>query len=103
MTHTLLQFDFPMDGPWGRQMAEAFLELAEDIANEQGLVWKIWTENETEKRAGGIYLFSDADAAARYLNMHSARLAAFGVSGVVARTFQVNETLSAITRAPIDP
>jgi len=100
MSTTLLQFDFPYDGPWGSAMAAAFGDLARDIAAEEGLIWKIWTENESERRAGGIYLFADQSAADRYRQKHEQRLAAFGVKGIVARTFAVNAPLSQITRAP---
>ena len=55
----LLQVDFPHDGIFGEKMAEAFEDLAKDIANEDGLIWKIWTENEATKEAGGIYLFDN--------------------------------------------
>lgn len=97
---TLLQFDFPFDGPFGPGMTAALCGLAQDIATEDGLIWKIWTENEAECRAGGIYLFSDPAAAARYAEKHTARLEGFGVTGIVARSFAVNAELSAITRAP---
>lgn len=98
---TLLQFDFPFDGPWGADMAAALSDLARDIAGEEGLVWKIWTENADEKRAGGIYLFANAAAAERYAAKHKARLESFGITGIVARSFAVNAELSAITRAPL--
>ena len=97
---TLLQFDFPFQGPWGQAMAEALDGLAQDIAGEDGLLWKIWTENEAEGRAGGIYLFRDAASAARYQDKHTARLKAFGVEGIVAHSFAVNPALTAITRGP---
>ena len=32
--------------------------MAESIAAEPGLVWKIWTEDRKVARAGGIYLFA---------------------------------------------
>ena len=98
---TLLQFDFPFDGPFGAGMTAALDGLAQDIATEDGLIWKIWTENEAERRAGGIYLFSDAAAVARYADKHKARLEGFGVIGIVARSFAVNAELSALTRAPL--
>lgn len=101
MAHTLVQFDFPFAGPWGKDMAAALDGLAQDIAAEPGLVWKIWTENEAEGRAGGIYVFDNPGAAAAYREKHAARLAAFGVSGIVARTFEVNAPLSQVTRAPL--
>lgn len=101
MSTTLLQFDFPFEGPWGAAMTAAFGDLAKDIAGEEGLIWKIWTENESEGRAGGIYLFADPQSAARYRQKHEQRLAAFGVRGIVARTFTVNAPLSQITRASL--
>lgn len=101
MSTTLLQFDFPYDGPWEAAMAAAFGDLAKDIAAEEGLIWKIWTENENERRAGGIYLFADASSASRYRQKHEQRLATFGVRDIVARTFAVNAPLSQITRAPL--
>jgi hypothetical protein len=44
-------------------MGTALEELAGDIAAEEGLIWKIWTENQDEKHAGGIYLFRDSASA----------------------------------------
>ena len=52
-----LLFRFPFPGPWGKELTEAVHELARDIANEHGLVWKIWLENRETGHAGGIYLF----------------------------------------------
>ena len=100
MSHKLLQIDFTFDGPWGGELAHALDGLARDIAAEQGLLWKLWTENEPERRAGGIYVFSDETSCARYLEKHTARLAGFGTTDIVARTFDVNAPLSAITRGP---
>ena len=102
MTNTILQFDFSFEGPWGEAMATALGSLAQDIAAEEGLLWKIWTENREERRAGGIYLFRDADSAERYRQKHAARLEAFGIGEIVARSFRTNPALSAITRGPLD-
>lgn len=52
----LLQVDFQYQGPWGDGMTAALRGLAESIANEPGLIWKIWTENQAAGEAGGIYL-----------------------------------------------
>lgn len=100
MAKTLLQIDFPFAGPFGADMAAQLGGLAQDIAAEPGLLWKIWTENEGDKRAGGIYLFADGDNAARYLAKHRARLQGFGISGIEAKTFAVNDALNAVTRGP---
>lgn len=97
----LLQVDFPYSGPWGQEMSTAMETLAQSIAKEPGLLWKIWTENEAEKMAGGIYLFSDEASASAYLNMHTARLNSFGITNVRGRVFSTNLPLSLIDRAPL--
>ena len=98
---TLLQIDFPMQGPWGDEMASAFGDLAAIIGRTPGLRWKIWTENEDEEASGGIYLFEDDDSALAYLEEHTARLEGFGVTEIRARLFHVNEPLTTITRGPL--
>ena len=100
MTTTVLQFSFPFEGPWGDGMAEALQGLAQDIAAEEGLLWKLWTENPAQHRAGGIYLFRDAASAERYQRKHTERLTAFGIGGIEAQSFAANPVLSAITRGP---
>lgn len=95
---TLLVFEFPFTGPWGEEMAGALRGLAEDIAGEPGLIWKVWTEAPERSAAGGIYLFDNAEAARAYTAKHSARLQQFGISGIDVREFSVNEPLSLVTR-----
>jgi hypothetical protein len=98
---TLLQFDFPMQGPWGDEMAVAYADLARVIAEAPGLRWKIWTENAASGEGGGIYLFDDEASARAYLEEHTARLTGFGVSGIRAKVFEVNEQLTEVTRGPL--
>ena len=97
----LLQVDFPYPGPWGDEMASAMTDLAQSIANEPGLLWKLWTENQARGEAGGIYLFSDLPSAEAYLEMHTARLKSFGIAQVHGKIFAVNDALSRINRAPL--
>lgn len=97
----LLQVDFPYNGPWNEEMATAMRELAESIAKEPGLVWKIWTENKDSNRAGGVYLFTDEKSAQNYLAMHTQRLQSFGIAPVNAMIFEVNQALSLINKAPL--
>lgn len=97
----ILQVDFPYSGPWGQGMAEAMESLAHSIADEPGLVWKIWTENEAADEAGGIYLFNDRPSAETYLAMHTARLKGFGIAYVNGKIFEVHESLSKIDRGPV--
>ena len=96
---TALLFRFPFPGPWGKELAEAVHDLARDIANEPGLVWKVWLENRETGHAGGIYLFDDAAAAERYREKHERRLSVMGLSGVTANIFSVNTELSVLTMA----
>ncbi len=101
MALTLLQFDFPVSGPWGNEMAIAYTELAYQLAQTPGLIWKIWTENPKTQEAGGIYLFEDEASAERYVQEHTARLQSFGIKDIRARRFAVNQPLTEITRGNI--
>ena len=93
----LLQIDFSHAGPFGQEMAAMLGPLAEDIAKTNGLVWKIWTENEAAKTAGGIYMFDMETNARDYLTMHTKRLESFGITDVRARFFTINDALSLTT------
>ena len=95
---TLLVFEFPMDGPWGDEMAGAFKGLAEDIAGEPGLIWKVWTEAPERKVAGGVYLFEDEASARADATKHSERLKSFGITDIDLREYSTHEPLSVITR-----
>ena len=97
----ILQVDFKMDGPFGQEMAEGFAGLAKSINEEEGFLWKIWTENSDAKEAGGIYLFETKEAAHKYLKMHTERLKGFGIEPVNAKTFEVNEELTKINHGPL--
>jgi len=94
----MLQVDFPCVGPWGADMSAAMAGLAQDIAVEPGLIWKIWTENPDTGMAGGIYCFETSAEAAAYADKHLARLASFGITGIVAHHFAINLPLSKLTR-----
>ena len=96
----ILQVDFPSPGPFGAEMSAALRELAESIAQEPGLIWKLWTENAETKEAGGIYCFEDLDSLNAYKDMHSARLTDMGVTNLRFKIFDVNVALSKIDRFP---
>lgn len=95
----ILQVDFPHDGIFGEEFSKAFVDLANDISKEEGLIWKLWTENEDTKEAGGIYLFSNESDAKRYLDKHTKRLESFGYTNIRGKIFKVSESLSKITNA----
>ena len=98
---TILQVDFPFPGPWGGDAVGALTDLANVIAQAPGLRWKIWTENAGEGMSGGIYCFDDEESAQAYMAEHEARLTNFGITGIRAKFFDVNEGLTAINHGPV--
>lgn len=96
---TTLLIQFPTQGPFGADAADADRVLASEITAEPGLLWKLWLENKAEQRAGGVYVFASQEDAERYTELHLRRLASWGISGVEVSTYTVNEPLSKITRA----
>ena len=98
---TLVIFDFPARPPGGPEQAAALQALAEDIAAEPELLWKIWTVSAEDRRAGGIYLFRSRAAAEAYHRKHAARLSAAGITGIEAVYRGYDAGLTAITRGPV--
>ena len=98
---TLLQIDFPSRGPWGEDFTKKATDLAHLLNETPGMVWKIWTENSRTGDCGGVYLFTDESSANDFLKEHLPRLHSMGIKDVRAKVFDVNESLSHITRAPI--
>jgi len=98
---TIIVFDFPARPPGGPEQAAAMRALAEDIAAEPDLLWKIWTECRETRRAGGIYLFRSRAAAEAYHAKHAARLTKAGIAGIEAVYRTYNAPLTEITRGPV--
>ena len=98
----LLQVDFDHPGPFGAEMTAAFTDLAKSINEEKGFIWKIWTENQETKEAGGIYLFETKADAENYLTKHTQRLNGFGIAEVHGKIFEVNDELSGINHGPVN-
>ena len=61
------------------------LGFSKSINEEEGFHWKIWTENEETKEAGGIYVFEEKQDAEKYAEMHKNRLEAAGVKDIRVR------------------
>ncbi|WP_419887131.1 monooxygenase [Neobacillus niacini] len=97
----VLQVDFKMNGPFGDEMATEFSGLAHSINEEEGFIWKIWTESPETNVAGGIYIFETKETAENYLDMHSKRLAGFGITEVNANILSINSKLTEITNGPV--
>ena len=98
----VLQIDFKMLGPFGDEMAEAFSDLAKSINEEEGFMWKIWTESPETNEAGGICIFETKETAEKYLDMHSKRLAGFWITDINVKIFAINEQLTRITHGPLN-
>ncbi|MZR22752.1 monooxygenase [Sneathiella chungangensis] len=99
MQPTLALFSFPYAGPWRKEMTNSHIDLAQDIAKEEGILWKLWLENEEEQTAGGVYLFEDSQSADQYCDKHKQRMLAMGYRDIEIRTFSINVSLSRITNA----
>lgn len=94
----MLIIEYPTQGPFGADAADADRVLASDIAGEQGLEWKLWLEDAPNGQAAGLYLFTTREIAQNYTRLHLARLASFGIANVSTKIYEVNEPLSSITR-----
>jgi hypothetical protein len=93
--------DFPHNGPFGEELKNGLSELAQSINNEPGLIWKIWTENQANKIAGGVYMFDTRENAEKYLAMHSERLTKMGYTNIKGQVYEVNEGLTVINNGPL--
>jgi hypothetical protein len=102
MSQKILQVNFKFSIPRA-DLEAAFLPVAQPIADVPGLLWKVWLMNEVEQEAGGIYLFESDAAAQAYLAgpIVASLKASPAVSNISAKLFDVLESHSAITRAPL--
>ncbi|CAI3949278.1 unnamed protein product [Commensalibacter communis] len=53
--------------------------------------------NAKTNEAGGIYLFTDHQHAALYIEKHTQRMTAFGAKNIICKIFDVNDKLTKIT------
>jgi hypothetical protein len=102
MPKKLLQINFKFDGA-ADELAKAFLPVAQPIADQPGLKWKVWCWNDEVRECAGEYLFEDATSVDAYLrgaiveqiNAHPS------ISDLSAKVFDVMEEPTAITRGPV--
>jgi len=78
-------------------------EAATVIASVEGLIWKIWILQQEELEMGGMYLFANRETAEAYLNgpVVQAVRSNPAVVSTESRLWDVESSLSAITRAPL--
>jgi hypothetical protein len=95
--HLRIEFDLRCSATEFRAHAD---HVASAIAGVSGLVWKVWIIDEERKRAGGVYLFADRNAATAYLEgpIVAGLKSNPGIAGVAVHLFDVLEGPSRVTR-----
>jgi Putative mono-oxygenase ydhR len=85
------------------EQAENMLHAAPNIAALPGLVWKVWTYNDAEHAAGGVYLFDTEEHARAWGDgtVQAALSQMPGIGDVQTNYYDIDSQLSAITRAPL--
>ncbi|PMC74510.1 hypothetical protein CJ197_12985 [Brachybacterium sp. UMB0905] len=68
--------------------------MADDIAAEDGLIWKVWTEGPRASVVGGAYLFADEESVELYIHKHTRRLGTLGITDARISNLGVNEQLA---------
>ena len=78
-------------------------DVARIIADQPGLIWKIWLKNEEAGEGGGWYLFGSRAEAEDYLKgeLVTRFRANPAFSEVSIKLFDIAETPTQITRGPI--
>jgi hypothetical protein len=103
MSKTILQINYQFSSSLV-DFTNLVTPMAQPISAVPGLAWKIWLINETEREAGGIYLFENREAAQAFVGSDAVKSFAShpAISHVNAKMFEPDETLSKVTRAPLD-
>ena len=102
MSQKLLQINFKLQvtTPEYQAMCQS---VAQAFAAVPGLRWKIWTLNESQKEAGGIYLFESEQALYDFLSGPLASIVKThpALSDISVKPFDIMEDVTAITRGPV--
>jgi len=82
---------------------QAANSLAPQFAEVAGLRWKVWTMNEAQNEAGGVYYFDDESSLQTYLAgpLAEAVKSHPALSDMTVKQFEVMGDVTAITRGPI--
>jgi hypothetical protein len=102
MAAKILQINFKFNVT-GAQYQEAATSLAEEFAKVPGLRWKVWTLNEAENEAGGVYLFDNEASLQTFLDSPLAEKVKShpAFSELSAKPFDVIAGATATTRGPV--
>ena len=100
----ILQITFCNANGRSEAAQKAAWERAHQIAVWPGLVWKVWIAQPQVAVYGGLYLFVDEASAQAYLQgpVVASMRSLPGMTDFSTQLFDVNESLSAVTRGPID-
>jgi hypothetical protein len=103
MSQKILQINFQLSVS-AKDYEQACLPAAQPIADTPGLRWKVWLMNEADHEAGGIYLFDNEASVQGFLAGPIVEAVKSNpvITDISAKTFDVMETLTAITRGPVD-
>lgn len=101
-TQKIWDLHMTYDGPITDEFLAGTRQLAESIAEEPGIIWKIWTVEEGTSHYGSTYLFRNRDYLETYKAMHLERLKAIGITVTDDHIFDIMEEVSAINNAPLD-
>jgi len=82
---------------------QAATSLAPQFAGVAGLRWKVWTMNEAENEAGGVYYFDDESSLQTYLAgpLAAAVKSHPALSEMTVKQFEVMADVTAVTRGPV--
>lgn len=102
MSQKILQINFQLSVP-AKDYEQACLPAAQPIADTPGLRWKVWLMNEADHEAGGIYLFDDDESMRAFLAgpIVAAVKSNPDISDISAKTFDVMDALTVVTRGPV--
>ena len=102
MAGRVLQINFKF-GVIRSEYEELASSLAQAFAEVPGLVWKIWIMNEVKSEAGGIYYLDSGESLQQFLDSElAANVQAHpAVSEFSAKTFEVMDAVTAVTRGPV--
>ena len=90
------------DGPITKEYSAEMKQMAESIAKEPGMIWKIWTFEDGTNRLVSSYLFRNLKYLEAYKEMHTKRLKAYGITLKANYILDIMEDVNAITNAPLD-
>ena len=102
MSERLLQITFNFSVPKA-DYEQAANSLVNDFANLPGLIWKVWTLNEDQSEAGGIYMFESQASLDEFLAGPLAKTVTThpALDNFSVKQFTIMKDLTEKTRGPV--